>query len=295
MHFSDERQVRYMSLGLQYKDDRHIFDEAGENVPYLEYPMLRETGIIRHGFSTRLGGVSEGCWASMNLSFERGDRPEAVMENFRRIGAELGVRCEDMVLSQQTHTANVRVVTGADRGKGITRERDYTDVDGLITNEPGICLVTSFADCVPLYFVDPVKKAIGLSRSGWRGTVGKIGKRTVEMMGESFGSDPADILAAVGPSVCMDCYEVSGDVIEKFRQVFDEKLWPELFYEKENGKCQLDLWKANELIFLESGILPEHMAVTKLCTPRNREILYSPRAAGGKRGNLCAFLALKEG
>ena len=284
-----------MSLGLQYKDDRHIFDEAGGNVPYLEYPMLRETGIIRHGFSTRLGGVSEGCWASMNLSFERGDRPEAVMENFRRIGAELGVRCEDMVLSQQTHTANVRVVTGADRGKGITRERDYTDVDGLITNEPGICLVTSFADCVPLYFVDPVKKAIGLSHSGWRGTVGKIGKRTVEMMGESFGSDPADILAAVGPSVCMDCYEVSGDVIEKFRQVFDEKLWPELFYENENGKCQLDLWKANELIFLESGILPEHMAVTNLCTHCNSEILYSHRAAGDKRGNLCAFLALKEG
>lgn len=284
-----------MSLGLQYKDDRHIFDEAGGSVPYLEYPMLRETGIIRHGFSTRLGGVSEGCWASMNLSFERGDRPEAVMENFRRIGAELGVRCEDMVLSQQTHTANVRVVTGADRGKGITRERDYTDVDGLITNEPGICLVTSFADCVPLYFVDPVKKAIGLSHSGWRGTVGKIGKRTVEMMGESFGSDPADILAAVGPSVCMDCYEVSGDVIEKFRQVFDEKLWPELFYEKENGKCQLDLWKANELIFLEAGILPEHMAVTNLCTHCNSEILYSHRAAGDKRGNLCAFLALKEG
>ena len=224
-----------------------------------------------------------------------GDRPEAVMENFRRIGAELGVRCEDMVLSQQTHTANVRVVTGADRGKGITRERDYTDVDGLITNEPGICLVTSFADCVPLYFVDPVKKAIGLSHSGWRGTVGKIGKRTVEMMGEYFGSDPADILAAVGPSVCMDCYEVSGDVIEKFRQVFDEKLWPELFYEKENGKCQLDLWKANELIFLESGILPEHMAVTNLCTHCNSEILYSHRAAGDKRGNLCAFLALKEG
>ena len=257
--------------------------------------MLRETGIIRHGFSTRLGGVSEGCWASMNLSFEKGERPEAVMENFRRIGAELGVRCEEMVLSQQTHTANVRVVTGADRGKGITRERDYTDVDGLITNEPGICLVTSFADCVPLYFVDPVKKAIGLSHSGWRGTVGKIGKRTVEMMGESFGSDPADILAAVGPSVCMDCYEVSGDVIEKFRQVFDEKLWPELFYEKENGKCQLDLWKANELIFLESGILPEHMAVTNLCTHCNSEILYSHRAAGDKRGNLCAFLALKEG
>ena len=169
-----------MSLGLHYKDGRHVFNEAGENVPFLEYPLLRETGIVRHGFSTRLGGVSRGCWASLNLSFERGDRPEAVLENFRRIGAELGVRCEDMVLSKQTHTVNVRVVTGADRGNGITREQGYTDVDGLITNEPGICLVTSYADCVPLYFVDPVKKAIGLSHSGWRGTVGKIGKMLAE-------------------------------------------------------------------------------------------------------------------
>ena len=284
-----------MSLGLEYKNKEHIFDEMEGAVPYLSFPMLRDTGLVTDGFSTRLGGVSEGCFSSLNLSFDRGDDRAAVAENFRRMGEALGIRCEDMVLSQQTHTTNIRIVTDEDRGKGITRERDYTDVDGLITNEPGICLVTSFADCVPLYFVDPVKKAIGLSHSGWRGTVGKIGKRTVEMMGESFGSDPADILAAVGPSVCMDCYEVSGDVIEKFRQVFDEKLWPELFYEKENGKCQLDLWKANELIFLESGILPEHMAVTNLCTHCNSEILYSHRAAGDKRGNLCAFLALKEG
>ena len=88
----------------------------------------------------------------MNLSFDRGDRKEAVAENFRRIGEALGVRCEDMVLSRQTHTTNVRIVTDADRGKGITRERDYTDVDGLVTNVPGICLVTSYADCVPLFF-----------------------------------------------------------------------------------------------------------------------------------------------
>lgn len=283
-----------MSLGLHYKDERHIFDEAGEKTPFLEYPLLRDTGIVRHGFSTRLGGVSEGCWASLNLSFDRGDSPEAVMENFRRIGSELGVRCEDMVLSQQTHTTNVRVVTGEDRGKGITRERDYKDVDGLITDGLGICLVTSYADCVPLYFVDPVKKAIGLSHSGWRGTVGRIGQKTIEMMSECFGSDPADILAAIGPSVCKDCYEVSGDVIEKFRETFDEKLWPELFFEKENGKYQLDLWKANEFIFLESGILPEHMAVTNLCTHCNSRILYSHRAMGDRRGNLCAFLALKQ-
>ena len=171
--------------------------------------------------------------------------------------------------------------------------QDYTDVDGMITNVPGICLVTSYADCVPLYFVDPVKKAIGLSHSGWRGTVGKIGKNTVQLMQENFGSKPEDLLAAVGPSVCMDCYEVSEDVIEQFKEAFEKKYWEDLFYKKENGKYQLNLWKANELIFLESGILPEHMAITNVCTHCNSKILYSHRTMGNNRGNLCAFLALK--
>ena len=198
-----------------------------------------------------------------------------------------------MVLSRQTHTANVRVVTEEDKGKGIVRERDYTDVDGLVTNVPGICLVTSYADCVPLYFVDPIKKVIGLSHSGWRGTVGKIGKETVRVMKEHFWCDPADILAAVGPSICQDCYEVSGDVIEKFKEAFDEKDWDNLFYRKNNGKYQLDLWKANESVFRESGICKEHIAVTNVCTHCNSKILYSHRETGDKRGNLCAFLALK--
>lgn len=283
-----------MSLGLKYKDERHVFDEEGGETPYLKYPMFEKTGIVKHGFSTRLGGVSRGCYASLNLSFDRGDREEDVRENFRRIGEAIGVRCEDMVLSKQTHTTNVRVVTEADRGKGIVRERDYTDVDGLVTDVPGICLVTSYADCVPLYFVDPVNKVIGLSHSGWRGTVGKIGKKTVEVMKNTFGSDPRDILAAVGPSVCLDCYEVSRDVIDKVKEAFAEHLWEQLFYRKPDGKYQLDLWKANELIFREAGISEEHIAVTNVCTHCNSDILYSHRAAGNKRGNLCAFLALKQ-
>ena len=282
-----------MDLGLVYKNREHIFDEADGEVPYLEYPMLRDTGIVKHGFSTRLGGVSGGYYESLNLSFDRGDDPEAVRENFRRIGEAIGVQVEDIVMSKQTHTTNVRVVTEEDRGKGIVRDRDYTDIDGLITNVRGICLVTSYADCVPLYFVDPVRKAIGLSHSGWRGTVGKIGKKTVELMTESFGSDPADILACVGPSICSDCYEVSQDVIDKVKEVFDEALWESLFYEKGNGKYQLDLWKTNEEVFQEAGILPEHIAVTNVCTRCNSRILYSHRVQGDKRGNLCAFLALK--
>ena len=282
-----------MSLGLVYKNGEHIFDEVCGEVPFLTYPLFEKTGVVKSAFSTRIGGVSKGCYESMNLSFDRGDDKDAVMENFQRIASAIGTNCHDMVLSRQTHTANVRVVTEEDKGKGIVRERDYTDVDGLVTNVPGICLVTSYADCVPLYFVDPIKKVIGLSHSGWRGTVGKIGTETVRVMKEHFGCDPADILAAVGPSICQDCYEVSGDVIEKFKEAFDEKDWDNLFYRKNNGKYQLDLWKANESVFRESGICKEHIAVTNVCTHCNSKILYSHRETGDKRGNLCAFLALK--
>lgn len=282
-----------MSLGIEYKNQANIFKEIEGTVPYLSFTMFRNTGLVTDGFSTRLGGVSGGCFSSLNLSFDRGDDREAVAENFRRMSDALGVRCADMVLSQQTHTTNVRIVTDADRGKGITRERDYTDVDGLITNIPGICLVTTYADCVPLYFLDPVKRVIALSHSGWRGTVGKIGKKTVALMQEHFGSDSADILAAVGPSVCMDCYEVSADVADEFREAFDRALWDELFFVKPDGKYQLDLWKANERILLEAGIRKDHIAVTNVCTHCNSEILYSHRATGDRRGNLCAFLALK--
>lgn len=283
-----------MSLGLTYKDNRTILREIEKETPYLEYPMLADTGIVCHGFSTRLGGVSQGDYTSMNLSFTRGDEEEAVRENYRRMAEAIGVSCENMVLSQQTHTTNVRVVTEADRGKGIMTPLDYKDVDGMVTNVPGICLVTFYADCVPLYFVDTNRKAIGLSHSGWRGTVGKIGKETVRKMTEVYGSDPKDIIAAVGPSICMDCYEVSEDVILKFKENFAEEYWKDLFYKKENGKYQLNLWKANEIVFKEAGILQEHIAVTNVCTHCNSKILYSHRTSGNRRGNLAAFLALKE-
>ena len=278
-----------MNLGLHYKNQEHIFDEKEVNgVPFLSYPMLEKTGIVNHGFSTRLGGVSKGCWATMNISTTRGDDPEDVRENQRRIAGAIGVQLEDMTFTNQTHTTNVAVVKARDRGKR------FQETDGMITDVPGICLVTFYADCVPLYFVDPVKKAIGLSHSGWRGTVGKIGKVTVELMQKTYGSDPEDIIAAIGPSICQDCYEVSGDVIQQFRENFDEAYWPELFYKKENGKYQLNLWRANELIFTEAGIRGDHIAVTNVCTHCNPDILFSHRTTGDKRGNVSAFLALKQ-
>lgn len=276
-------------IGLKYKNDKYIFHENIVNdVPFLTYPLFEETGIVNHGFSTRLGGVSKGCWTSMNISMTRGDEPKDVEKNKELIAGAIGVRKEDFTYTHQTHTTNVARVLPEDKG------RHFMETDGLVTDVPGICLVTFFADCVPLYFVDPVKKAIGLSHSGWRGTVGKMGKVTVEKMMKEFGSDPKDILAAIGPSICQNCYEVSEDVIDEFCKAFDESLWAELFYKKDNGKYQLNLWRANEAVFTEAGILKEHMAVTNLCTHCNPDLLFSHRTTGNKRGNLSAFLALKE-
>ena len=271
-----------------YKNSEQIFEEivCGE-VLYLSYPLLAETGIVKQGFSTRLGGVSSGIYSSMNLSFAQGDEEANVRENYRRMAVALGVDEKNIVKPRQTHTTNVHKVTKENK------EAEFQDVDGLVTNEPGLCLATTYADCVPLFFVDPVHKAIGLSHSGWRGTVGKIGEVTLKKMAEEYGTKAEDVIAAIGPSICQDCYEVSEDVIWKFKEAFDEIYWKELFYEKENKKFQLNLWKANEIIMQQAGVRKENIAVTNVCTNCNSDLLFSHRATQGKRGALAAFLVLK--
>ncbi len=264
----------------------------GQMVPLLKYPLLEKTGIVEHCFTTRMGGVSEGIFSSMNLSFTRGDKKEAVEENFHRLAEAMGVSYENFVFTDQTHTTNVRKVTKEDAGKGLIRQRDYSDVDGLITNEPGLVLSTFFADCVPLYFVDPVHHAIGMSHSGWRGTVNRMGQVTIDAMTKAYGTKPEDLVCAIGPSICQDCYEVSEDVAEAFHAAFfgREK---EILIDKKNGKYQLDLWRANEIILVEAGVKKENLAVTNLCTCCNDRYLFSHRASHGKRGNLGGFLMLR--
>ena len=265
-----------------------------KNVTYLTYPSFEKIPDVVHGFSTREGGVSQGIFASMNLSFSRGDEEQAVMENYHRLADAVGFQVEDMVASDQTHTTNVRVVAEEDRGNGIVKRKTFHDVDGMITNVPGIVLCTYYADCVPLYFVDPIHHAVGLSHSGWRGTVGKIGKVTVQKMEQEFGTRPEQLLVAIGPSICQDCYEVSEDVIQQFRNAFSENDWEKLFYKKENGKYQLDLWKANRLVFQEAGIPAENISMPGICTCCNPQFLFSHRASHGKRGNLAAFLGIRK-
>lgn len=261
-------------------------------VPYFVFRNLEDTKLVRHGFSTRQGGVSKGYLSEMNLSFTRGDDPENVRENFRRMGRAIGFEPESLVMSQQTHTTNVRLVTEEDRGRGYTKELGYTDVDGMITNVQGLMLATFYADCVPLFFVDPVHRAVGLSHSGWKGTVNRMGAVTIERMREAFGTKPEHLQAAVGPSICQDCYEVSEDVALAFKKEFWAHADEQLIYRKKNNKYQLNLWRANEIVLLEAGVDPAHLAVTNVCTCCNPDFLFSHRASGGKRGNLGAFLGL---
>lgn len=267
--------------------------EYQQHLPVLTYPLLDQTGIVKHCFTTRLGGVSEGIFSSLNLSFSRGDKRAAVEENYRRLASALSVDYGSFVCSDQTHTINVIRIGVEDAGNGILKERPYTDVDGMITNDPGVTLVTYYADCVPLYFVDPVQKSIGLSHSGWKGTAGGMGRVTIEAMTREFGSHAQDIICAIGPSICQDCYEVGEDVAKEFQKSFrgQEDM---VLMDKGNGKYLLDLWKANEIILLEAGIQKEHLAVTNLCTCCNKDLLFSHRGSHGKRGNLAAVLALKE-
>lgn len=283
-------------MRLEYINNKHICKINEKNcVSYITFPKLSEySDEMLHGFSTRLGGVSKAHLASMNLSFSRGDERDNVLENHRRFAAALGYDEKKLVFSDQVHLTNIYKVTEKDCGKGIIRESDIRQTDGLVTNEPGIPIITFYADCVPLFFYDPVKKVIAMAHSGWRGTVKRIGAKMVSYMREEYGSEPSDIVCAVAPSICQNCYEVSEDVAEQFLSVFGNAYGNELLYKKENGRYQLNLHKACEVTLIEAGILPEHLDITNLCTCCNPDFFFSHRASNGRRGNLAGVMMLKE-
>ena len=264
-------------------------------VPYITFPLLDDLGIVNHCFSTRLGGVSTGIYESMNLDFRCNEPRENVIENYRRITAAAGIDMTDLVLSAQTHTTNIRRMSREDRGKGFTRPRDYTDVDGMITNEPGVALTGLFADCVPLLFADPVCRAIALSHAGWRGTAGKIAEKTVTALKEEFGSSPENIFCVIGPSICGKCYEVSADVAKALMGTYPEelKVHPGIIIPKGNGKFLADLQLANAAALESTGVPKENISVSGLCTCCQSGLLWSHRATAGLRGELAAFLELK--
>lgn len=264
-----------------------------DTVPYLTYNSLSEIKFINHAFSTRLGGVSEGEFTSMNLAFNRGDNPECVTENYKRLCKSAGFDFESLTASAQDHHTFVRAVTKADRGVGIYKPRDMESVDAIITNETGVTLVTYYADCTPLYFVDTKNKAIGLAHGGWRGTVGRIAEKTIQKMTGLYGTNPADITAAVGPAILVCCYEVDKPCIDNFYALEDLDT-DKFIFPKDGGKYMLDLLECNRQILVSAGVKPENITVSDVCTNCNSELLWSHRATKGHRGTMCAFMCLIE-
>jgi YfiH family protein len=203
----------------------------------------------------------------------------------------IGVEVQSIVISKQVHKTNIRLVDEEDCGKGLFLPRDFDEIDGMITDRPNITLVTKYADCVPLYFVDPIKKAIGLTHSGWRGTVAKIGNNTIEMMMKHFGSNPEDIVAVIGPSICKDCFEIGEEVAVEFQKAFPQE-HDNILVAKKDGKFQCDLWAANRYVLIGAGLKPENIHISGVCTCCNEELLFSHRKTQGRRGSLAAFLAM---
>lgn len=262
-------------------------------VVYLTFPSFDRFGFVRHAFSTRIGGVSQNEFESMNLNFGRGDSDENVMENFQRFCAAAGFDRKTLVASSQDHHTFIRRVTAENYGTGIWKPKDLQSVDGLITNEPNVTLVTYYADCVPLYFLDPENRAIGLAHAGWRGTVAKMAEKTVHAMVREFGSNPRTMVAAIGPSIGPCCFEVDTPVYEEFARLTE--LHPQEFMvEEDGGKYRINLWEANRRILVNAGIPAENITVSQLCTKCNAEWLYSHRASGGKRGGLAAMMCITE-
>ncbi len=246
---------------------------------------MRDTGNIVHGFTCRTGGVSNGKITGLNLGFRVEDEEASVLENYRFVAEDLGFPMEKAVLSRQTHTHNIRVVTARDAGKGLVRESDIFDTDGLMTAEKGIPLVVFTADCVPVLLYDPKTPAVAAIHAGWRGTEQNIAGKTVSRMNAEFGSNPKDILAAIGPSIGPCHFAFGEDAPQHFPM---ESCKP-----NPDGGYLVDLWAINKKQLLAQGVLEEQIDVAEVCTVCRQDIFYSYRTHREHTGRQAAIIMLK--
>lgn len=264
-----------------------------DTTPYLTYKKISEIPFIKHGFSTRLGGVSKGIFNSMNLALNRGDNFEDVMANYNRLCKSIGLDMNTLVASSQDHNTFVRTVTEKQYGTGITKEKDIDSVDALITNRKNVTLVTYYADCTPLFFADTKLKAIGLAHAGWRGTVGRIGEKVVGEMKAQFGTNPKDLICAIGPAIGKCCYEVDLSCAQQFYGL-SELNTSKFIFPKGNDKFMIDLQMTNKEILIQSGVKEENITLSDICTKCNSDLLWSHRATNGKRGTMCAMMCITK-
>lgn len=250
---------------------------------------LDKAGGVSHGFSTREGGITvDPPKASLNLSWTRCGSPEEVIANFKIFAEGAGIDYDDMAVVNHEHGANVLRIAHEHRGRGFYKD-PLPPCDGIITDDPTVTLVTSHADCGAYFFYDPVHRAIGMAHAGWKGTLLRIGAEMARRMAEEFDTDPSDIIAATGPCICRDCFEVDADLGEKFQSEFG---YPGISRTGRQGKAYVNLELAAAVQFVEAGIRPESITLMNACTYENRQHFFSHRRDKGITGSMAAYIKL---
>lgn len=288
--------------------ENYTIHQRGD-VKWLTFPQLDVYPELVHAFTTRYSGVSTGEKSSWNFGKGPDETWDNIRENYRILGEVLSkdrgcaVDREHMVRTDQTHTANVLKVTEAHLGMGILRPREYTDIDGLVTNRRGITLITSHGDCNALFFYDPVQPAIGLAHSGWKGTLQEIGGEVIRRMQEEYGSRPEDIIVGIGPALCQTCFEVDEDVAQMFYE--KKEHWRGLAFQQDVAVCSetgetkrkhyIDLKAVVKDTLLRKGVQEINIHDMELCTKcgPGAELFYSYRRQRGKNGNMVSAMMLK--
>lgn len=276
-------------LGLrEIKGDKGMFKlvTAPNGVRYYISDKIENTGLVRHGFTTRAGGVSSGCYSSLNLRFNCDDSRENVLENYRLAAEAIGISPRSLVLSCQVHEDNVLNASAEDRGNGIWRDNRFKSADGLVTNEYDTALVTHYADCVPILMVDRNTGAVASVHSGWKGTVKRIAAKAALKLAEDYGGYTGDIIAAIGPSIRIDHFEVGDEVAEQFIDEFGCDA-AKKFGEKYHVDMQQSIIKS----LVDVGVKRENIDDSEICTYCECERLYSHRASHGKRGTHGAIIS----
>jgi hypothetical protein len=264
-----------------------------DDLVYLTIPSFTATGLVAHAFTTRLGGMSAAPYESLNLGFHVGDTPGDVAANRERVCRLLGAGLSQLVAGRQVHGNRVITVDASRAGRGaLSGEDALPGVDALVTAEPGVLLSSYYADCVPLFFLDPVRRVVALAHAGWKGTVLRIGAETVRHMEEHHGCRAGDILAAVGPAIGSCCYEVDQPVIEAARSCLPGRVPAR---PGRPGRWLLDLPEMNRLILLEAGIRPGHITMAGYCTACRGDLFYSHRAQNGRTGRMASLIMLTGG
>lgn len=249
--------------------------------------LLQHRKAISHFVTTRHGGVSELTYDTLNLSLNQTDNPNSVLENRQRLANALGITPTDFVFPIQVHGTNIQRVFEEDRGKGaLTNDDAFDNIDGFIANTKGLCLVSMAADCVPIVLFDPINKAIGIAHSGWKGTVLLIPAYLVRAMQREFNSNPHDLIVGIGPSGGPCCYEVGQDVIDEATTKFDiDKV-----IIRRDGKTIFDMWEANRITLIESGVKPQNIEISGICTICQNDTFFSARR--GDDGRFAAGILL---